>query len=213
MSGIKSWKTMFTDPLAPDMDAARDMARATAIGSSTKDGVGSFFVNTFLNSGYTIGIGADFLAEGLVITGATALTGGAAGAIGVPALVEKGSAAAKKMFDFSKIIGNTGKAANVLDKAADINKLSGINHITGVNEARTFWNTVGQTAKKIAAGAGDVLNPFDNTVAALMAKDYATDYAKISRTFGAFADDIVMLKGAVSEENCGFQHDGAGRPC
>ncbi len=199
MSGIKSWKTMFTDPLAPDMDAARDMARATAIGSSTKDGVGSFFVNTFLNSGYTIGIGADFLAEGLVITGATALTGGAAGAIGVPALVEKGSAAAKKMFDFSKIIGNTGKAANVLDKAADINKLSGINHITGVNEARTFWNTVGQTAKKIAAGAGDVLNPFDNTVAALMAKDYATDYAKISRTFGAFADDIVMLKGAVSE--------------
>lgn len=199
MSGIKSWKTMFTDPLAPDMDAARDMARATAIGSSTKDGVGSFFVNTFLNSGYTIGIGADYLAESLAITGATALTGGLAGAIGAPAMIEKGAAAVKKIFDFSKLTEKVGKGAKVLDVAADVNRFDGLNAINGIDDARTFWNTVGQGAKKIAAGAADVLNPFDNTVAALMAKDYATDYAKISRTFGAFADDIVMLKGAVSE--------------
>lgn len=199
MSGIKSWKTMFTDPLAPDLDAARDMARATAIGSSTKDGLGSFFVNTFLNSGYTIGIGADFLAEGLAITGATALTGGVAGAIGAPAMVERGVGTIKKLFDFSKLTNKVGKGVNVLDAAADINRFSGLNAINGIDDARSFWNTIGQGAKKIAAGTADVLNPFDNTVAALMAKDYATDYAKISRTFGAFADDIVMLKGAVSE--------------
>lgn len=199
MSGIKSWKTMFTDPLAPDLDAARDMARATAIGSSTKDGIGSFFVNTFLNSGYTIGIGADFLAEEVALAGITAFTGGLAGEVTVPAMVEKGASVVKKLFDFNKLTDKVGKGAKVLDVAADVNRFDGLNAINGIDDARTFWNTVGQGAKKIAAGTADILNPFDNTVAALMAKDYATDYAKISRTFGAFADDIVMLKGAVSE--------------
>lgn len=193
MSGIKSWKTMFTDPLGPDLEGARDMERAMAIGSSNTGGLSSFFINTFLNSGYTIGIGADFLAEELALTGATVLTGGALGEATVPAMIAKGASSFKKLFS----------AANKLEDIAKItktvNRFDGVRAVNGINDARNFWNTIGSGAKKVVGGVADILNPLDNTIAALRAKDYATDYAKISRTFGAFADDLMMMKGAVGE--------------
>ena len=48
MSGVRAWGTMFTDPLAPDLQGARDMQRYMAIGSSSKGGLGGFLTNTFL---------------------------------------------------------------------------------------------------------------------------------------------------------------------
>jgi len=51
MSGVRSWKTIFTDPLAPDVEGARDMERIMQEGADTTGGIGAFFNNTFLNSG------------------------------------------------------------------------------------------------------------------------------------------------------------------
>ena len=196
MSGIRSWKTLFTDPLAPDLEGARDMERAMAIGSSNTGGLSSFFINTFLNSGYTVGIGADFLAEELALTGATVLTGGALGETTIPAMIAKAGSAGKNFFNFLK---TADKVEDAFKAAKNINRFDGIRAVDDINTARTFWNTVGGGAKKVVGGVADILNPLDNTIAALRAKDYATDYAKISRTFGAFADDLMMMKGAVAE--------------
>lgn len=196
MSGIKSWKTLFTDPLAPDLEGARDMERAMAIGSSNTGGLSSFFINTFLNSGYTVGIGADFLAEELALTGATVLTGGALGETTIPAMIAKARSAGNNFFNFLK---TADKVEDAFKAAKNINRFDGIRAVDDINTARTFWNTVGGGAKKVVGGVADILNPLDNTIAALRAKDYATDYAKISRTFGAFADDLMMMKGAVAE--------------
>lgn len=200
MSGIRSWETIFTDPLAPDMQGAKDMKHIMDVGSSGKGGVGGFFVNTFLNSGYTVGIGMDFLGEELVLMGATAATGGAGGG----AMIGKGLSAASKLFNIGEKTKTgaqvTGAAADILRAEKDINNLSGVKAIgNNFNEARGFWNKVNKGATTALRTTADILNPLDNTVAALKATDYATNYAKTVKTFGAFADDLLMIKGAVSE--------------
>lgn len=186
-SGIKSWSTLFTDPLAPDLEGAREMERAMAIGSSSKGGVGGFFVNTFLNSGYTIGIGADFLAEELALMGATAATGGLMGATGASMMVGKGLNAVENVFQGAKTA------------FAGSKRMDGLRAINSVPEMKSLWTKVSQGAKGVVRETANILNPLDQTVDALRATDYASNYAKMTKTFGAFADDMLMMKGAVSE--------------
>lgn len=200
MSGIRSWETIFTDPLAPDMKGAKDMKHIMDVGSSGKGGIGGFFINTFLNSGYTVGVGMDFLAEELVLAGATAATGGAGGG----AMIGKGLSAINKLFRIGEKTKTgtqaTHAATDILRAGEDVNELSGIREIgNNFAQSRTFWNKLGGGTKAFVTGTADILNPLDNTVAALKATDYATNYAKTVKTFGAFADDLLMMKAAVSE--------------
>jgi len=199
MSGVRSWNTLFTDPLSPDLKGAEDMKHIMAVGSSGKGGIGGFFINTFLNSGYTVGIGADFLAEELALAGVTALTGGSGGG----AMIGKGLSAVNKLFDFSKLkTGAKGAdvASDVLRAEREVNNLAGMHEMgDDFNKVRGFWNKIGQGAMGAVKGTANILNPLDNTLAALKATDYATNYAKTVKTFGAFADDLLMVKGAVSE--------------
>ena len=188
MSGLKSWGTIFTDPLAPDIQGAREMSRAMKIGSSNTGGIGAFFTNTFLNSGYTVGIGVDFLAEELALMGVTALTGGATG----EAVIGKGLQAVNNIFRGTKA---TAKGAEALK---DMTVIAG-----DINKSRQFWNSI---PGKVIRETADILNPLDQTVDAVKGiakaskiEGYAMDYAKVSKTFGAFADDLLMMKGAVSE--------------
>jgi len=200
MSGIRSWETIFTDPLAPDMQGAKDMKHIMNVGSSGKGGVGGFFINTFLNSGYTVGVGLDFLGEELVLMGATAVTGGAGGG----AMIGKGVSAISKLFARAEK-GKTGAqgvhaAEELLQADRKADKLAGLRAMgNNFNDSRSFWTSIGRGAKSFATGTVDMLNPLDNTLAALKATDYATDYAKTVKTFGAFADDLLMIKGAVAE--------------
>lgn len=188
MSGVRSWKTIFTDPLAPDIEGARDMQRIMTNGGSQSGGIGGFFINTFLNSGYTIGIGLNYLAEEVVLMGATAATGGILGATTVPTMVGRGLNAVNKMFEGTKAVFTGSK------------EMQGIKAIgETVPEMRTWWSTVGQGAKNVVKETANILNPLDQTLAAVRATDYATDYAKVAKTFGAFADDMLMMKNAVSE--------------
>jgi hypothetical protein len=188
MSGVRSWKTMFTDPLAPDIEGARDMNRIMTTGGSQRGGVGGFFVNTFLNSGYTVGIGLNFLTEELALMGATAVTGGILGAANVPTMVGRGLNAINRAFEGSKAIFTGSKEMRGIREMGET-----------IPEIRTWWNTIGQGTKAVVKETADILNPLDQTFAALRAGDYATDYAKVAKTFGAFADDMLLMKNTVSE--------------
>jgi len=84
-----------------------------------------------------------------------------------------------------------------LDK--NLTRMDGVRAINSIPEARQFFSTVGKGAKTIGKGAFEVLNPLENTYQALRATDYATDFAKMSKTFGAFADDLLMMKNVVAE--------------
>lgn len=204
-SGIKSWGTLFTDPLAPDMESANEMKRAMAIGSSGAGGLGGFAINTFLNSGFSIGIAADFVAEELALAAVTAFTGGLAGEVTVPGMIAKAGLATRRLAGFGEAVAQTAK---VLNKGAEIERLAKAGKQgnealkamkTGLNtvpEIQTFWNTAGG---KFAKGVFDVVNPFDNTIKALQKTDYASNLAKASKTFGGFVDDIIQIKGNVSE--------------
>ena len=186
MSGVRAWGTMFTDPLAPDLESARQMERYNTIGSSTAGGLGGFFTNTFLNSAYTVGVGANLLAENLALMGLGTAVKGVTTALRAPAMLEKAMGAFKSV--------------DVVKDFTKIDPMDGIRAVgETIPEVRSFWNTVGKGAKKVGTGALDVLNPLDNTVDALRATDYATNYAKLAGTFGAFADDMLMMKAAVSE--------------
>ena len=197
MSGLRSWKTIFTDPLAPDIESAREMERAMAIGSSNAGGLGGFVTNQFLNMGYTIGIGADFLAEELALAAVTGLSGGLASEVTLPAMFTK----AGSLFGKAKGIERVNQAENILSGAQNATRLDGFRKATegGVNGARSFWSSVQGAAVKGAKSATGFFVPLENTIDALRATDYATDYAKVAKTFGAFADDLLMLKGTVSE--------------
>lgn len=204
-SGIKSWGTLFTDPLAPDMESADEMKRAMAIGSSGAGGLGGFAVNTFLNSGFSIGIAADFVAEELALAAATAFTGGLAGEATVPGMFAKAGLAARRLAGFGEAAAQTMKTIN---KGAEIERLAKAgkqgnetlntlrNGLNSVPEMQSFWNTAGG---KFAKGAFDIVNPFENTIKALGKTDYATGLAKTAKTFGGFVDDVIQIKGTVSE--------------
>jgi len=200
MSGVKTWGTIFTDPLAPDLDSARDMQRANAIGTSTAGGFGGAITNTFLNSAYSIGIGLEFLAEEAALAAATAFSGGLAGEATLPAMVARGGMLGKQLLKAgelgAKIAGKTDKfadAARGFEKVKDFTKVAA--ETAGgstVGSARDYFS-------KFASGAFDVVNPFESTSTALKSTRYANDLAKTVGTVGAFADDIIRIKTAASE--------------
>jgi hypothetical protein len=157
-SGVRSWKTIFTDPLAPDIEGAAEMEKIMAVGADNTGGLGAFFNNTFLNSGYTVGIGLNYLGEELALMGATALSGGVAGSVGIPAMVARTGVALNKIFEGSKIIGGALK---------NLTRMDGVRSINSIPEARSFWSTVGKGAKTVGKGAFEIVNPLENTYQAL----------------------------------------------
>lgn len=191
VSGVKSWGDMFTDPLAPDVESAREMQRAMAIGSSGSGGVSGFLTNTFLNSAYTVGIGVEMLGETLLLAGATAATAGADIEATLPAWMTRMGMGASKIARGVEVGAEMAKAAEGTNEA-----LKSFKGLKTVSDARSFWSTL--PGKGLSA-AIDIVNPLENTLKALKATDYASDYAKIVGTFGAFAKDAVMTHAAVSE--------------
>jgi hypothetical protein len=199
-SGVKSWGTLFTDPLAPDIQGAKEMERAMAIGSVTTGGFGGFAANTFLNSAYTIGIAGEFLAEELALTAATAFSGGLLGEVTVPGMVAKAGMATRQFLKLGELGAKLGKTG---EKFAEGKKLfeagenlanigRNIDKSNNVASTRDFFN-------KAVTGAFDIINPLENTVNAFRKSDYATDLAKTIGRSGAFIDDIIHIKTAVSE--------------
>lgn len=198
MSGIKAWGTMFTDPLAPDLDSARDMKRSMAIGNVSTGGVGGFVANTFLNSAYSIGIGLEFLAEEAALAAATAFSGGLAGEVTLPAMAARGGFLGRQLMKAGELGAKVGGTANKFTEAAELaNKFAKTAQktaggIDNMGSARQFFG-------KVASGAFDLVNPLESTATALKSTRYANDLAKTVGTAGAFMDDIIRIKTAASE--------------
>jgi hypothetical protein len=198
MSGVKSWGTMFTDPLAPDLDSARDMKRSMAIGNISTGGVGAFVGNTFLNSAYSIGIGLEFLAEEAALAAATAFTGGMAGEVTLPAMAARGGFFARQLGKIgemgAKVGGNTERFAKAAEVAGQFakNLKKAPSGLDDMSSARQFFS-------KVANGTFDLINPLESTAGALKSQRYANDLAKTVGTAGAFMDDIIRIKTAASE--------------
>lgn len=192
-SGITTWGDMFsgTSPLAPDLKTARSMQRSMAIGSSTKGGATSFFVNNWLNSGHSIGVGIEWLAEEFALAYITAQSAGTAAPETLPMM---GAATVR-----------AGKAIRGGFKAFDAYRsgkqtLNAYRELRNVNEMRTFWNST-RTGKALSA-AGRIVNPLGNTVEAFKGIKYADDgYKAVAAidTFGAFAKDMLRAKSSVTE--------------
>jgi len=167
------------EPGAPDLKGARAMERAMAIGGSSKEGLGGWFINQYLQSGYTIGIAAELVTEELALAGLTALSGGGAAELTIPAMAARGANAFNKIRGASKIFSNT---------------LKMMKNMRNVNGARAFYNT-------IKAG-GRILNPLERTTDVLRGVnqiDHASDFARVSHNFGQFYRDVRDINLALSE--------------
>ena len=201
MSGVKSWGTLFTDPVAPDLESAKEFKRAMAIGSDTSGGIGGFVTNNFLNSAYSIGIGLEFLAEEAALAAGTAFTGGLAGEVTLPAMAAKAGFFGRQLAKIgeagAKIAGKTDRFAISAEKAAGFATRAeeAASKTSGGKDIKSAIDFFG----KAASGVLDVVNPFEKTAEALKSTRYATDLAKTVGTAGAFADDIIRIKTAASE--------------
>lgn len=164
---------------APDLKGAREMERAMAIGASTKGGLGGWFVNQYLNSGYTIGIAAELVTEELALLGITALSGGSAVEVTGPAMVARAGNAFNKIRNANKILGGM---------------LNTFKNLKNVNGARAFYSTM-------KAGAR-IINPLERTTDVLRGinqLDHASDFARVSHNFGQFYRDVRDINLALSE--------------
>lgn len=172
-----------------DQDVARKYQEATALGQSSKGGVGGFITNTFLSSGYTAGIMGEMVLEeigmalaevGLGYLGAW--SGGAtAGAMGALA-VRMGVRAERAMSSIAKTYKISASLLKTMDATKDIGK------------ARKFYQA--------AAKVGNFVNPFGNTVDFLKNYDKFKDMdnlAKTAKGFGAFYFDIRNIRFAFAE--------------
>lgn len=191
-SSMLPWNAWDADDT--DEKSAKEMERAHAIGADNKGGVGSFFNNLMLDSGYTLGIGAEFAAEELALWGATALT---AGALGEVAIARTGTNAAKLA---SKTLGNTEKILGKTNEA--------LKGLSDVGKARDVWKSV--KAGKPVAAVMDILTPqtykfFDETTslarAAKNTKSGENIYtlARASKGVGAFYRDAREIAAVLSE--------------
>lgn len=144
---LKLAKIGFSDTFAFGVGASKsaslDFERTMNDYSSTKGGLTGLFSNTLLSSGYTAGILGAIATEEVILTGLTALTGGAGG---VGQALETGSLFAR--------------AANALDNTRQISKsIKAIEELSKVKTARNFLK-----------GSLNSLNPIENTIQ--FAKDF-----------------------------------------
>lgn len=172
-----------------DMDnlaGARKYAEASAIGSSTKDGLGAFGVNTFLNSGYTLGIIGEMVVEEAALLGVEALaamavpvTFGASASVNVAAGARMAYTAQKGTRRIAKAWKQAAKMRKTMDAMQDANK------------ARSFFGKSMQ-----------FLNPFENTTAFIKGVGDMGDINKLTKTVrgaGGFIRDMRGIRGTYNE--------------
>lgn len=190
---FNNWDDLFSLNSGGDTKSAREMSKAMGIAASTRGGIGGFVTNQFANSAYTFGVIGEIVGEEVALWGATALTEGALGEV---ALLRSA-----KNLDRLKDLGNVAdKSADVIKNGKNVEEVShslttANNSLNDINGARKFWN-----------GIGNFINPFDDltqTVKNLHSGadgfDKMTDFAKTSKTFGAFYRDVRMMNTALAE--------------
>jgi uncharacterized protein YuzE len=188
-----NWDDLFSLNTNGDTKAAREMSKAMGIAASTRGGIGGFVTNQFANSAYTFGVIGEIVAEEVALWGATALTEGALGEVALMRTAKN----LDRLKDAGTAADRTADAIREGRTVEDVGESLGTasNSLNDVNGARKFWN-----------GVGNFVNPFDDlteTVKNLRTGengfDKMTDFAKTSKTFGAFYRDVRMMNTALAE--------------
>ena len=194
-TGVSSMVKLFRgDMFGQNGNEAEQYARNSALGNSTKKGVGGFMNNLVLNFGYTAGIMSGALGENLV--------GMAMGAF------SKSVSAGKTLKTFSQVAKGVAKSA---DDAVDGGKVltQGLEELNDLNNVRTLHNATqpGKFQKFMQSGVVRTLNPLSNTTDLYYDVYKATDNisglaknaATFSQTAGALYRDFRTINLALSE--------------
>jgi hypothetical protein len=155
-----------------EAEDAAQMENDLSIAMSSKGGAGAWVTNFLANSGYSVGIMAEIALEELVLAGATGLTGGVASPLAALRTGQNMARLGKSM----KIMAET------LGKA---------------DKSRLFW--------KAAQSAGSKLLPTETLSIGAQAFNpnsafnRLNDFAKTTKTFGAFYRDMREINAVTAE--------------
>lgn len=171
---------------AGEAEDAATMQELLSEATSTRGGKGAWFTNFAANSAYTIGILGEIAAEEFVLGTATGITFGGMS----PAL------AARSAINASRFAKSMKTMTQLLTKA---------------DKAKSFWTAargagaIG-TVNSLVKGTVNFLNPLEHTsklVGMALKTDHAfhrlNEFAKISKTFGAFYKDARAINAVTAE--------------
>ncbi len=172
-SPLRSYADLFSgNPGALDYKSAQEMAQQNTVGASSRGGVTGFTSNLFTNGGYTLGIIAETVAEGIV---ASALTGGTS---------------------LPGTLGRAGIALRNLGKAETYTKA-----VAGMLDALKSFDASKILYSAIKGGV-NLVNPLENTFKAfkeIKASENLTALVKASHSAGAFYRDVRLANLVASE--------------
>jgi len=196
-SAPKSLGKMLQGDFSPDKEGAMLSAEQSAIGYSSRGGVGAWLNNTGMSFAYTAGVIVEALAEEVVLAGVTAATGGGAS----PALFAATANNARKI---PSLLKGLNTADNAIDGMKAMNAT--LNGMKSVSGARSFWNAA-RVEKTLSSNTAKFFNPLSNLTEAgiKIAKNednltgLARAYDATKKTFGGFYGDIRAVNMALSE--------------
>ena len=176
--GFMSAATNWSATNAGDIGDALEQETLIRRASSTKDDFGAKVTNFFANAGYTIGIGAEILAENVLLKIMDRFVPGSSIA-----------AAPKQAFNFARFTKSLGSLFNSVKK---------------VNDARSFWNA-GRLAESALKGAANLIPGYETASFLYKANKTGTalnrlnTFSKVKGTFGAFYRDAREINLVTSE--------------
>lgn len=181
----KSYFQIAQGDMGQDIEAAADYEEYSAIGQSTRGGVGAFFNNVFNSLAYSAGIMTEAAAEYALIG---AIEGSLAGPEGTVAGGAVGGAvgAIKGLLTLPKALWNMGKYGGKM--------LTSLKNLEKFTAAKQLFNTAGRTTV-------DFVNPLNNTFAGIGAAkaDNLTGLARSARTVGGLFRDAIGINMGLSE--------------
>ena len=171
--------------LSPDTDGSEVFEDAMRIGMSNKKGVGRFFNNLGLQSGYTVGILSSIALEELALAGLEAATLGGATPI-------VASRTAYNIFRLGKGV----------DKMVDVTKASKsswdlLRKFKNMDFVKDFWRAGGRfVGSALTPNTYKILKEFGS---AQNVASTLSNWAKIAKTGGAFYRDMRAINLAIAE--------------
>ena len=181
----KSYFQMAQGNFGQDIEEAADYEEYSAIGQSTRGGVGAFFNNVFNSLAYSAGIMFEASAEYALIG---AIEGSLAGPEGTVAGGAVGGAvgAVKGLLTLPKALWNMGKYGGKM--------LTSLKNLEKYTAAKQLFNAAGRTTFEF-------VNPLNNTFAGINAAkaDNLTGLARSVRTAGGLFRDAIGINMGLSE--------------
>lgn len=185
--GALPWNAWSSD-ISKDDAVAQE--RAFGRGYDSKGGFGSFMNNQVLNSGFTVGMLAEFGAESIVEGAASLLLApesAGASLLGFADIARKGYKTGKAIIQGGLDVAKMGERLNQTAKA-----------MKDINLSRKFFDVV--NAERLGkALTPNVVDEIKEIQRMSKAGNDLTELAKVSRTVGAFYKDVRIASGSVSE--------------